>query len=329
MSVREIRLPEDLQPLGEMLVKTFQYPENPEWGVQDDEADEVRHQIRLLRRLWFLVRGIQLLSKPMRDMVRGFVWEEEGQLGAGVLYNRIGVTDRWSIGTVGVLPEFRRRGLARELVQRALEDIRRRGGTHTSLAVIDKNVPAYSLYTHLGFSQYNSVIEYTRSSPEMPDARGLPEGMVELKWKKSDWRPRYELARRITPEEIQALSPIEEGQFRVPVPARILDPLLDAFRRSRQGRAQISCQGVVVGQMAYDTPGSGKGVSSIQARLDPGHPEAAEYMLAKMLRAVLSINPVLRVQFSVPSWMHPLVNAAETLGFTRRLTYHMLVLPLR
>jgi hypothetical protein len=34
MSMRPIKLPDDLLPLGELLVDTFQYPENEAWSVQ-------------------------------------------------------------------------------------------------------------------------------------------------------------------------------------------------------------------------------------------------------------------------------------------------------
>jgi len=41
MTMRLIKLPADLAPLGEMLGQTFQYPENEAWSVQTDEKEQL------------------------------------------------------------------------------------------------------------------------------------------------------------------------------------------------------------------------------------------------------------------------------------------------
>lgn len=169
MTIRALKLPGDLLPFAEMLMQAFQYPENPEWSIQDDEEEDITREIKSLRRMWPLIRVAQWVSKPVRDMFRGFVWEEDGRMGAVVIAQRRGSSNTWGIGTVGVLPEYRRRGLARQLLTKTLDVIRQRGGTHVMLGVIDKNVPAYSLYRSLGFEHYSSQIEYSLT----------PEGKVE------------------------------------------------------------------------------------------------------------------------------------------------------
>ena len=80
MPMRPIKLPNDLLPLAEMLVDTFQYPENEAWSVQSDEQEQLVEGMRNLSRMWPLIRLIQLLSPPLRDLLRGYVWEENGLL---------------------------------------------------------------------------------------------------------------------------------------------------------------------------------------------------------------------------------------------------------
>ena len=41
MSIRTLRLPDDLEPLSEMAAEMFQYPDHPEWSVQADEVESI------------------------------------------------------------------------------------------------------------------------------------------------------------------------------------------------------------------------------------------------------------------------------------------------
>jgi len=324
MGMRPLKFPGDLLPLADMIVAAFQYPENPEWGIQADEEEDIAREIKTLRKLWPLFRIVQLVSPAMRDLFRGFVWEEDGKLGAVVLTQRRGTTKTWVVGVVGVLPEFRRRGIARKLLTHTLEDLKARGAERVGLGVIEKNVPAYSLYKSLGFEHFSSMNEYHLSPTGTPETVALPSGFTEREHRRSDWRSRYELEKRITPATVAAHNPVEEGRFRTPIPARVLEPIMNIFRKLRQGRFLYMRNNTIVGRMDYQTPGGGKGTSAISARLDPEQPELASYMLSKGLRAILGVNPKLRVHFTATSWMPPLVDAAEAYGFELRVRYHML-----
>ena len=324
MTIRALNLPKDLVPLEQMLIRTFQYPENPEWSIQADEEEDISREIKILRRMWPLIRVMQVISPQMRDLFRGFVWEEEGQIGGVVIAQRRGTTSTWMIGTVGVLPEFRRRGLARKLLTRMLDDLRARGATRIGLGVIEKNVPAYSLYKSLGFDHFGSLIEYHHKPEHAPDVISLPGEYREGTMARFDWKSRYELEKRITPESITRYDPVEIGRFRTPLPARLLGLLMDCLRRLKQGRYLYRSGEIIVGQLVHRTSKSGKGTSSISARLDPACTELASYMLVKAVRAVLAINPKLRIQFTVSSWMPALSEAAEELGFTVRVRHHLL-----
>ncbi len=329
MAVRSIHLPGDLVPFADMLIETFQYPENPEWSVQEDEQEDISRELRSLRRLWPAVRVAQLLSPPLRDLFRGFVWEEDRRMGAVVVAQRRGATKMWTIGAVGVLPEFRRRGLARKLLTTTLDDVRERGGTHVILAVIDKNVPAYSLYRSLGFEHYSSQIEFHIDANAVgKSVSAMPSSYSRRPLDRFDWKTRYELAQRITPDEVAAYEPVVPERFRTPAPIRLLLPVLDKLQKRIEYRTAISHNGTVIGHGGFRTTSAGKGTSSIWAEVDPAHPDVARPLVETLLADVSARSPSLRIQFATSTWMPALCEAAKDLGFEKRLEYHWLGLKL-
>jgi len=275
MTIRALKLPGDLLPLADMLVQTFQYPENPEWGIQADEEDDIGREIKTLRRLWPLVRVAQLVSKPMRDLVRGFLWEEDGRIGALVICQRRGSTNTWMIGTVGVLPEFRRRGLARKLLTKTLDDIRARGGTHLVLGVIDRNVPAYSLYKSLGFEHYSSQPEFSLTPAGDPSEIRLPMAYSQSPHNKFDWEKRYDLARRITPSNVTKYDPIIPGRFKPPFIMRVIDPLQNKMQKRTERRSLFMKGSMIIGHSGFLASATTKGTSTIWAHIDPEHSDLA------------------------------------------------------
>jgi GNAT superfamily N-acetyltransferase len=324
MTMRPIRLPDDLIPLGDMLVDTFQYPENEAWSVQSDEQEQIVSSMRNIRRMWPLIRLIQLLSPPLRDILRGYVWQEDGQIAGVTIVQRRGSTDVWIVGTVGVLPAYRRRGIARKLVEAALDLIRERGGKKAWLSVIAGNVPAYKLYEKLGFEHYSGSIEFHLVPEQAPPTPTLPPGYTQSVLGFFDWQPRYELEQRISPETLLRYEPVEKGRFRLPPLMRVFYPLLMLAQQSRRKDFAIrtAATGEMVARGGYTVSTRGKGFNQIELRVDPAHPVLAPYLVGFLLNQAVSLSPGLRVEFSVPRWMDAAVAAAEEAGFERRLEHH-------
>lgn len=80
MPMRPIRLPRDLLPMLDMLPRTFQYPENPEWSFREDEQEDIIRMIKSWRRLWPILRVLQAFSPTLRDLFRGFIWDRRSRL---------------------------------------------------------------------------------------------------------------------------------------------------------------------------------------------------------------------------------------------------------
>ena len=330
MTMRLMRLPGDLELLGEMLTESFQYPENEAWNVQTDVKEQLIVTARNLRRIWFLIRLIMLLSPSLRDLIRGYVWEEDGRFVGITIFQRRGSTGVWVIGPVGVLPAYRRRGIARKLMKAGLDLIRERGGKTAVLDVIDGNVPALTLYKNLGFENYSGSVEFHATPEKVVEEPSLPEGYTQTPLNRFNWQPHYELEQRITPESLLKYEPVEINRYRQPSTMRLLAPLI----RYAQGTSETgfaihtTAEERIVARGRYRITKRGKGINNLEIRLDPDHVELAPYLMRYLLYKVTMSSPGNRVELSVPEWMKEIVTVAEEAGFKRRLKYRRMGLKL-
>ncbi len=324
MSIRDIQLPRDIIPLGQLIASSFHYPENEHWSVQTDEKEYILETVGNLHRIWPLIRMAGFFSSAVRDLLRGCVWEEDGAIVGVTMVQRHGVTHTWIVGTVAVLPEYRRRGIARKLVERGLEIIRDAGGKTAWLSVIDGNLPAHTLYARLGFETYSGQIEFEAFPDEPTLMPQLPIGYFQSDLRKFDWQPRFELEKRLVPANMHTYEPVEAGRFRQPLMIRLLYPLLMFAQGVREENFLIrsAADGQIIGRGEYSIPLREKGFNALWARLDPAHAALAPYLVRYLLHRVTSVASGRRVEMSVPVWMDAVAAAALESGFERRKAYH-------
>ncbi len=323
MPIRPFRLPDDIPVLIDVIPPSFQYPENTDWSIQHDEAESLIESLEGVRRLWPLIRVVQMVYAPMRDVLRGYIWEEDGQAVGVANVLRRGDTAQWVIGNVSVLPEYRRRGIARALVEASVEYARERGAARIMLDVVDGNVPAMRLYETLGFERFSgeSQLLYEANSPL---ARApLPDDYTLEPARLYDWRPSYALAERITPETVRRYRPVEAGTFRQPAVLRPLLPLIfratgarpHAFRVRRRADRQV------VAHIVCRVRTRDGGMNTIVLILDPAHGAIAPALVTLALERTLALAPGRRVELAVPHWQRPTINAALAAGFCTRFDY--------
>jgi ribosomal protein S18 acetylase RimI-like enzyme len=107
------------------------------------------------------------------------------------------------IGGMGVLPAFRRRGIARRIMLHLLEQARQLGLSTLQLEVITQNMAAYPLYSSLGFQTVRRLLiltceKYILDSPpvqpaadlsiERHDPRMLLDRLAELPAPRRPWQ---------------------------------------------------------------------------------------------------------------------------------------------
>jgi len=311
----------------EAIAKAFQYPGHPEWELDPAEQVQFTDAIRRMRRLWPMVRAMQLVAPAMRDLMRGFVWQENGEFAGFIVLQRVGNSSAWQIEPLGVLPEYRRRGIARRLMDEALAMLRARGATAVTLGVIDGNTPAQMLYRSVGLADYSGNALYVRTSGPAVGRPALPAGYTEEPLARFDWRARYDMDRRITPQEVQAYEAVTSGRYRTPLFFRVFSLLLN---NARLGDVVVrrSDDGTAVGRARWSVSKKGRGTNSISIRLDRECHALAPYLVQRALHEVTATGSTLQVNLFLPTWMPDIARAAEDSGFVRRRVHRMMGLKL-
>ena len=95
MSMRSINLPEDFKMLKQLTIDTFQYPENENWSVKSDHQENITDMFESAKKMWPILHLAQLISPALRDIIRGYIWEHEGQPGGMIIMQRQNKTNSW------------------------------------------------------------------------------------------------------------------------------------------------------------------------------------------------------------------------------------------
>lgn len=331
MGLRPFKLPDDTQTLITLLPPAFQYPENPEWSIRNDDVEGMIDTMKTIRQLWPLLVVVAFLVPKLRDIIQGFIWEEDGQAVGLSNAGRQGMTDIWTIGNVGVLPSYRRKGIARSLVAACVTLAREHGASAVILDVIADNLPAYSLYERLGFETYGGQAEMDYDKEVIPPECPIPPGYTVSRLDPLAWRPRYELASRITPAVVQKFNPVTMARYKQPGILRPVAWLVERGSGIKQEAFVIrnAAEQTVVGIMRYSARKKAGGVNSIGVSLDEAHGHLAAYMVAQMLRTTMRESPGRRIEASVPAWQPDVLQAALAAGFRTNFNFKKMGLALK
>jgi GNAT superfamily N-acetyltransferase len=193
--LRPVNLRTDLAPLADLIELAF----------ADTMDSSGRAAVREMRTISRLGPGLSLLL-GMNDLAQGmglgFVWVEDGRLvgNSSVYPANIRGTSTWIVANVAVHPDYRGRGIARQLVQASLDMIRRRSRTAKAAAVLQveaDNAIAQHIYQRLGFVTERSWTQWRRSSSaRTPPAFNDPSIYITRR-RANEWRAEYEMAQRL------------------------------------------------------------------------------------------------------------------------------------
>lgn len=141
--------------------------------------------------------------------ISGFVWVEDGKVVGNVTLGLDeGRLDRVVISNVAVKPEYRRQGIARQLMIAALNALRAHAVKWALLNVRPTNPGAIKLYKELGFQEIEMRGEWSRTSffPEMKRAQELGVQEIRLRpLRSTERRAAVELIRAAIPANVQAI----------------------------------------------------------------------------------------------------------------------------
>jgi ribosomal protein S18 acetylase RimI-like enzyme len=136
----------------------------------------------------------------------GFVWEEDGHIVGNVTLLPSKPSGRYLVANVAVHPNYRRRGIARLLMDESIKDVKRCGG-HTIFLQVDKeNDAAVALYQQMGFQSLGHMTNWQSSPSRLRMLKGLngpiPAGPPIRPLPGNRWQEAYELDRQSLPEAL-------------------------------------------------------------------------------------------------------------------------------
>jgi ribosomal protein S18 acetylase RimI-like enzyme len=313
-NIRPMHLPKDIDVYLHLLREGFQYADNPDWSLQRDEIEYIIDSLNLIKRLWPIIWVLRIFSADMRDMMYGFIAEEDGQTVGIITGQRRRGSKEWYGTNLVVLPPFRRRGIAQQLANAALEYVRTREAPIAILDVVDGNLPAYNIYKEMGFEDYSGYVDF--SFDQTPPKAVLPAGYNISSLPTYDWRIRYEMDQRITPEIVKKYTPLSETNYRRPWFMITFLELGRFLTRKKDETLVVRSQETqqVVAIASYHARTRPGGINSLKIRLDPAHPVIAPFLIAHMLECIHKAGQGQRVKFQFPTWQPALIAAAEALG---------------
>lgn len=316
--MRPLDIRRDLDELGELIEITFS-------GELARRGEDIREELRTAERMVPLLTVLSRVSDGFRHLFDGFVWEDDqGRMVASVVIQRMGNDKtRWLIGTVATHPDYRRRGLARKLVARAMEHARAHGAEVCILDVRANNPPAYNLYRSLGFIHYDSTTDLKLE--DLSPVRAKPVNGYTLRpMKVGEWQARYDLAVRDTPPEVMAFLPVSEAEHRVSALQRLLVPLFMRLQRIDPHRWAAEQDGRLMGFVILFARRVANITHDLRLTIDPAHRDALAEPLLSLALETLQPYPRQNTLITVRTAYADLLALLKRYGFVEIDTTHRL-----
>jgi ribosomal protein S18 acetylase RimI-like enzyme len=179
----------------------------------DRSGRQMVRGLRTLGRLGWVGGWLSRWLLPPAANPKGYVWEADGEVqGNASLLPVTGSPSRWVMANVVVLPEQRRKGIARELVTQSIAYAQGRGAKEIILQVDQGNEAARALYRSLGFS---ASPPRTTWSGRIASLTLLPGALLNVRRREQgEWREQWRLAQVLHPEGLIWPFPPSAGYFR-------------------------------------------------------------------------------------------------------------------
>ncbi len=166
------------------------------------------------------------LSQLTRGFVPGFVWEEDGRIVGNATLLQSDLPGRYLVANVAVHPDYRRRGIAKGLMDVILLHVTQLNGRRIMLQVDSDNESAVSLYLSLNFDILGTMNRWD-ASPERirlispAHFSGVPIDALLPR----DWQAAYELDRRSVNPDLTWPVPPALDHYKIDIWRRLGDLL--------------------------------------------------------------------------------------------------------
>jgi len=184
----------------------------------DDMDASSRSHMREMRWLGMAFGWLDWFASPGQGFMPGYAWVEDGQIVGNVTVRKLSAFGRgWMIGNVAVAPEWRGRGIARQMMEASIELVRHNHGDWIALQVRTDNEIARNLYQTLGFVTTGEGVQFECHTPVTDRAaRPLPIPGVRLRPARAgDMDQLYTMAQSGVPDTARWAEPVYRSLFDV------------------------------------------------------------------------------------------------------------------
>jgi ribosomal protein S18 acetylase RimI-like enzyme len=193
--IRSFNIIRDLSRVADLIEMCF-------YNTMDNDGIRYIQQMRRASQdKSFLQRAAATLETASMPLA-GYVWEDDGRIVGNaslVPFHRKGQRI-YLVANIAVHPDFRRRGIARALTERAITHARMRRATSIWLHVRDDNPGAIDLYQQLGFK-----IRFSRTTWQATRDKVLPGDLPDfeiIKRPSRFWSQQYAWLKQTYPDEM-------------------------------------------------------------------------------------------------------------------------------
>ncbi len=192
----------------------------------DDMDASGRANMREMRWLGTLFGWMDWLASPGQGLMPGYVWVENGQIVGNVTVRKLSTFGRgWMIGNVAVAPEWRGRGIGRQMMEASIELVRHNHGDWIALQVRTDNEVARRLYQALGFIDTGEMV-YLECRALGPDRTAIAPQLTGSRLRPAradDMEQAYTLAQSFVPDTVRWAEPVYRSLFDVSFERRLAD----------------------------------------------------------------------------------------------------------
>lgn len=164
------------------------------------------------------------LNPTLNRLSPGFVWEEDGRIVGNATLLKSKLNGRYLVVNVAVHPQYRRRGIAKHLMEMIIDWVYNNRGHTILLQVVKENSGAVNLYQRLNFLSLGSMTSWTCSVSRIREIDvGGSWYIRELR--SSEWRQAYQLDQQALLPDLNWPEPLPHDAYRVGWWARLQDML--------------------------------------------------------------------------------------------------------
>ncbi len=205
--VRALNVLRDLTVAADLIELCFS-------NTMDNEGQRYLSDMRRASRDDGIMRWANHLAETTSLPLTGYVWEENNKIigNASLIPFRDQGKRVYLIANVATHPDFRRRGIARVLTQRAVNHARKKNASAVWLHVRDDNPGAVKLYADLGFQEIARRTAWTAN----PDSHFLkPDSDIQIVPRHPRfWTQQHDWLQRLYPDTISWYSPLNLNALR-------------------------------------------------------------------------------------------------------------------